>query len=108
MQDNQVSSEQVPVETKVCSTCQQPIEVSKFRIHEIGCARNNYRCPQCGDLVAKSEKAEHEQEAHVKVGCKFCKAEFQKREIQKHEDTCFMKPKLCHYCEQTIDYERFE
>ena len=56
-------------ETKMCSTCSRAIEVSKFRMHEIGCARSNYRCAECGDVVAKSEKEEHEKEAHVKLKC---------------------------------------
>lgn len=43
MQTNQVLQEE-PVETKVCGTCEKPIELAKFRIHEIGCARNNYKC----------------------------------------------------------------
>jgi DNA-directed RNA polymerase subunit RPC12/RpoP len=38
-------------------------------MHEIGCARNNYKCLVCGDIVDKSEKEEHEKEAHVKVTC---------------------------------------
>jgi DNA-directed RNA polymerase subunit RPC12/RpoP len=67
MNDNQVSAE--PEATKICSTCKKPIEVSKFRIHEIGCARNNYICQICGDLVAKAEKEEHEKDAHTKVAC---------------------------------------
>ena len=68
MNDNQVMTD-APVETKICSTCKQPIDVSKFRIHEIGCARNNYICKVCGELVAKSEKEEHDSEAHTKVVC---------------------------------------
>jgi endogenous inhibitor of DNA gyrase (YacG/DUF329 family) len=55
------------VQTKKCSTCEKQIELSKFRIHEIGCARNNYKCPTCGEIVAKVEKEEHEKEAHTKV-----------------------------------------
>ena len=62
--------------TKKCGTCQREIEMSKFRMHEIGCARNNYKCPQCGDIVAKSEKEEHEKEAHTKVVCEHCMIEF--------------------------------
>jgi hypothetical protein len=40
------------------------MEASKFRLHEIGCARNNYKCKECGECVAKAEKEEHEEEAH--------------------------------------------
>lgn len=32
------------VETKKCGTCEREIEVSKIRMHEIGCARMNYKC----------------------------------------------------------------
>jgi hypothetical protein len=55
--------------TKKCGTCDREIEMSKFRMHEIGCARMNYRCTTCGEVVAKSEKEEHEKEAHTKVVC---------------------------------------
>jgi len=33
-----------PEETKKCGTCSREIELSKFRMHDIGCARNNYKC----------------------------------------------------------------
>ena len=43
--------------------------MSKHRMHEIGCARSNYKCQQCGEVVAKAEKEEHDREAHTKVVC---------------------------------------
>ena len=61
MTDNQIVQE----ETKKCGTCERQIEASKFRMHEIGCARNNYKCKECGEIVAKAEREEHEKEAHV-------------------------------------------
>jgi len=54
-------------------------------MHEIGCARNNYKCLICGDIVAKSEKEDHEKEAHTKVQCQFCKIEFNKKDLENHE-----------------------
>ena len=54
-------------------------------MHEVGCARSNYKCPQCGDIVAKAEREEHENEAHVQISCKHCNTQFQKRMIEKHE-----------------------
>ena len=65
--DNQVSAE--PIQTKKCGTCEKDIDATKFRIHEIGCARSNYKCPTCGEIVAKSEREDHEKEAHTKVLC---------------------------------------
>lgn len=47
-------------ETKVCSNCERAIEISKIRMHEIGCARNNYKCRECGDIVAKVDRDEHD------------------------------------------------
>jgi hypothetical protein len=41
--------------------------MSKIRMHEIGCARSNYLCEVCGDVVAKSEREDHEKEAHAKI-----------------------------------------
>lgn len=49
--------------------CAREIEVSKHRMHEVGCARMNYKCAVCGEIVAKAEKEEHDKEAHTKVVC---------------------------------------
>lgn len=76
---NQPLPVEAPIETKMCSTCKKPIEASKFRMHEVGCARNNYICSICGDLVAKADREEHEAEAHTKVACQYCKEEMEKR-----------------------------
>ena len=60
--------EQIPQEEmKQCSTCERMIEISKFRMHDIGCARMNYKCKLCGEVVAKAEKDEHEANSHKKV-----------------------------------------
>ena len=55
------------VPTKKCSVCSRDIEEPKLRLHEATCARNNYKCAKCGQIVAKAEKDHHEQELHVKV-----------------------------------------
>ena len=34
-------------------------------MHEIGCARNNYKCRDCGDVVAKAEREEHEENCGI-------------------------------------------
>ena len=49
-------------ETKKCPTCGREIPVSKFRIHEIQCARHNYICKVTGKCVAKADREEHEEE----------------------------------------------
>ena len=86
-------------ETKKCSTCERDIEAAKIRMHEMGCARMNYKCRECGEVVAKSEKEEHETEAHVAVKCQFCSFEALKSKFGNHESTCDMQPKPCQFCE---------
>ena len=53
----------VEVETKVCGTCEEQIPIQKHKMHELGCARMNYKCTVCGEVVAKEDKEEHEEEA---------------------------------------------
>ena len=48
-------------ETKKCPMCEKDIPISKFRMHEIGCTRSNYRCPKCNKCVAKADKEEHDE-----------------------------------------------
>ena len=56
-------------EQKKCPTCERMIEISKFRMHDIGCARSNYKCKECGEVVPKSDKEEHEATAHKQTIC---------------------------------------
>ena len=103
--DNQVL-EVVP--TKKCGNCEQEIEAPKFRMHEVGCLRNNIKCKVCGEIVAKEEKEEHDNEAHKKVQCQHCSIEFDKRSLAPHVESCFMKPKGCKFCEQTLKFEEYD
>jgi len=48
--------ESVQQETKVCGMCAKDIEVGKFRLHEVACARMNYKCQKCGEIVPKSDR----------------------------------------------------
>jgi hypothetical protein len=93
-----------PQPTKLCTTCEKQIEVSKFRIHETQCARQNYKCKVCGDIVLKDDREEHDLEAHTKVPCEHCQVEIEKKNHQTHQDSCFMRPQQCRYCEQIVKY----
>ena len=68
-------------------------------MHEVGCARNNYKCKVCGEIVAKVEQEEHDKEAHTSVSCQYCSTKFEKRNFGNHEQVCEMKPRQCRYCE---------
>ena len=43
-------------QVKVCPTCEKEIELNKFRLHEVMCARNHFKCPKCNKFVPKEEK----------------------------------------------------
>ena len=85
--------------TKRCGTCEKEIELPKFRIHEIGCARSNYKCQTCGEIVAKADKEEHDKESHTKVPCQYCSTQLSKKDVESHQGSCEMRPKPCKYCE---------
>ena len=80
------------IETKKCSTCERDIDVTKFRMHEIGCARSNYKCRECGEVVAKADKEEHDAEAHKPMTCKYCAFTASKIVFGNHETSCEMQP----------------
>lgn len=75
-------------------------------MHEIQCARMNYKCAECGLIVSKSEREEHEAEAHVKVKCQYCQFEAGKLDFGSHEDRCELRPKPCQYCEVIFTFEK--
>lgn len=77
----------------MCSTCERPIEVSKIRMHEIGCARNNYKCRDCGEVVPKGDREDHEENAHKPIKCQYCPYTMPKAKFGSHEENCDMKPK---------------
>ena len=81
--------------TKICSTCEQAIPVSKIRMHEIGCARNNYKCRECGEVVAKDDREEHEETAHKLSKCQYCNFEATQKAFGDHEEKCDMRPRPC-------------
>jgi predicted nucleic acid-binding Zn ribbon protein len=64
-----VEQSQIPM--KPCTVCGKAIEEPKYRIHEATCARNNFKCPKCQEIVPKSEKDHHEQEYHLQVRSHF-------------------------------------
>ena len=97
-----------PVETKRCPLCDKDIEVSKFRMHEIGCMRSNYKCFECGMCVPKAEKEEHEEEEHAEMSCPFCSFTAPKYKYKNHEETCAFKPKLCCFCNKEIKHSEWD
>ena len=60
-------AENAKEELRSCPTCEQEISAGKFRLHEVQCARNNFKCQECGEIVAKADRESHEAEAHTEV-----------------------------------------
>ena len=80
---NEVESQ---IEQKQCGNCDQMIDKSKFMIHEAYCIRHLYKC-ECGEIVCKAEREDHEEEKHVSVACKHCGYEAMKHIFANHEET---------------------
>ena len=55
----------VIADTKQCPMCQKDIESAKFRLHEVACARMNYKCSKCGEIVPKADREEHKEDEHT-------------------------------------------
>lgn len=87
-----------PVETKRCPLCEKDIELAKFRMHEIGCARANYKCAECGMCVPKAEREEHEEEEHAVMTCAHCGFSAPKYRYKNHDENCALQPKTCEFC----------
>ena len=70
-----VEQQQEVLVTKTCEMCEKPIELNKFRLHSVACSRNNYKCTKCGEIVAKSDKDQHEEDVHSdkpELKCDLC------------------------------------
>ena len=80
--------------------CTKDIEVGKFRLHEVACARMNYKCQKCGEIVPKSDREQHEEDEHSdkpNVSCDQCDL-FTTKDVQalaRHKkDECSKRPAL--------------
>lgn len=100
--DGEAEGGAVAEETKICPLCEKAIPVSKFRMHEMGCARANYKCKECGMCVPKEDKEEHEAEEHAIMTCPDCNFQAPKWKYGNHNEYCAMKPKVCEWCNQLI------
>ena len=90
--------DQAAEDTKLCDICGQYIEASKFRMHTMGCARQNFKCGICGMCVPKADKEEHEETEHAMVKCKYCDFTEMKCRFGNHEDACEFQPQECKFC----------
>jgi hypothetical protein len=63
--------------TKICDNCWRPISVGAYMMHSLQCARNSWRCGECGQVVNKKDKDTH---AH----CAECGAVVDPADMEKH------------------------
>ena len=64
-----------------------------------------------GDLLPArqvAEKEEHDKESHTKVPCQYCSSQLSKKDVEKHESICEMRPKPCKYCEQILKFAEYD
>eukprot|EP01047_Picozoa_sp_COSAG01_P057442 COSAG01_NODE_6639_length_3567_cov_37.767013_6_plen_109_part_00 len=64
-------------------------------MHCAFCTRNVWRCAQCDEVMARSEREAHEQEVHAEVACE-CGEVMQKRALKRHKaEACMLKQVAC-------------
>ena len=44
-------------QSKKCTLCLRMIENTKFRLHDIMCHKQNYKCATCNEIVPKQDRA---------------------------------------------------
>lgn len=89
-------------EMKQCPNCEKAIEASKFMIHELRCMRQMFKCRECGEVVERALKEEHDKNAHSSKVCQYCKYEAPAVAFGEHEKTCDMRPRTCQWCEEIV------
>jgi len=59
-----------------CDNCMQYVPERTIVMHGAFCRRNNYRCPDCGEVMRIAEKEKHADVRHKPVACE-CGREMQ-------------------------------
>uniref|UniRef100_A0A6B2L427 C2H2-type domain-containing protein n=1 Tax=Arcella intermedia TaxID=1963864 RepID=A0A6B2L427_9EUKA len=90
-----------------CSHCLQRIPPAQFTMHELRCARINWRCPSCNMVVLKTDKDKHIDELHSIKPCEACLQPLEVREHAAHKkDDCPARTVSCQYCQLTMQYRK--
>ena len=66
-----------------------------------------YKCRECGEVVPKCEREEHEETAHKPISCAHCPFTAPAAKFGNHEENCDMKPRPCQYCEQIFKIDQW-
>jgi uncharacterized C2H2 Zn-finger protein len=92
-------------ETKICSNCRRAVPVGAILLHEAQCARRNFRCPQCGEVMPLDQKDKHLSVAHALLKCE-CGKEFEQDVLPLHKEyECPRRGVKCVYCGLVLPYE---
>ena len=95
------SNDSVSEDSKVCENCNKRISLNQYRIHSLRCRIAKAKCPECGDVVDKSEMEGHNRLYHTLVKCPRCgRACRGTAQVESHE--CPLDRVQCRYCELEI------
>eukprot|EP01083_Nonionella_stella_P130681 396665_1 len=110
--------------TKQCENCARAIPEASFTMHALQCARINWRCPKCGEVLKKSEASSHahcaecgkpmradQLEKHVELThkCEVCECgkEVVRDLMALHKsEECKFRPSKCIYCEVSLPHNQ--
>ena len=74
-------------------------------MHQLGCARNNFCCPQCGVVVPVKEKNKHAAVAHAVLDCR-CGQRVEWTALPVHQPQCAARLVPCRFCPLSVEFIR--
>lgn len=92
--DLRVSLEEVPEGYTQCDNCQRAIPDQNVGMHEVVCARQNWMCPKCKQVMQASRKSEHwhcpicdrPRDPKIHGHCDLCNKSVRQGELEKHKE----------------------
>eukprot|EP01103_Thecamoeba_quadrilineata_P005459 TRINITY_DN15254_c0_g1_i1.p1 TRINITY_DN15254_c0_g1~~TRINITY_DN15254_c0_g1_i1.p1 ORF type:complete len:976 (+),score=216.41 TRINITY_DN15254_c0_g1_i1:214-2928(+) len=97
--DDKESSQVEGVDYNVCPNCKHRVPPPQFALHTARCARNNWLCDSCGEVVLRSDREKHLAEVHGPTPCSECSQLIEKWKLARHKmESCPHRLVTCRYC----------
>eukprot|EP01080_Neovahlkampfia_damariscottae_P001982 gene1982-1490_t len=91
-----------------CSNCELIIPKDKYKMHEIHCSRNVYKCKECNVTMLTHERKDHDYLYHRKIKCE-CGEEVSKSSLKLHKlSKCAERIRFCSYCKLILNESQRE
>ena len=87
----------------LCSNCELYVPKDKYKMHEIHCSRNVFKCKECNITMLVHEKKDHDYLFHRKIKCE-CGEDILKSSLKLHKlSKCPERIRFCLYCKIVLN-----